>query len=225
MSDEKTNADNIANNDVDNVNNNADTNASNVNNVPTEVDSEAETEVFAKPAVPDNVYARTEDKSSTTNETTETATAKTEEPTEPEPEKPEPEVKSQVPEQPKPEILAEANDANAKNNASNAYESTYHTSTDNVNTDVDTVNNESNWPDYLVDNKNQQLFGLATITIGAFTGIIGAIFAAYYLFYLDDSEKKDNSAKLMSYVGLALPIISILVFVLLFFPVFFISLA
>lgn len=239
MSNENNSANNADNNanDVDSANNNVDTNASNVNNVPTEVDSEAETEVFAKPAVPDNVYARTEDKSSTTNETTETATAKPEEPTEPEPEKPESKEKSQMPEQPKPEILLEANDASTKSNASNAYESTYHTSTgnvntdaDNVNTDVDTVNNdtvnnESNWPDFLVDHKNQQLFGLATITIGAFTGLIGAIFAAYYLFYLDDSEKKDNSAKLMSYVGLALPIISILIFLLFFFPVFFISLA
>lgn len=235
MSNENNSANNADNNanDVDSANNNVDTNASNVNNVPVEVDSEAETEVFAKPAVPDNVYARTEDKSSTTNETTETATAKPEEPkelesTEPKSKEPEPEVKSQVPEPPKPEILAEANDA------SSAYKSTYHTDAGNVGTHAhtgvdtvnnDTANNESNWPDFLVDHKNQQLFGLATITLGAFTGLIGSIFAAYYLFYLDDSEKKDKSAKLMSYVGLALPIISILIFLLFFFPVFFISLA
>lgn len=66
----------------------------------------------------------------------------------------------------------------------------------------------SNWPDLLVEEGNQQLYGVGSLIAGfTTTGIVGIGMAIYFLFILDDSIEKNRAAKIMNWISLIIPII------------------
>lgn len=91
---------------------------------------------------------------------------------------------------------------------------------------ADNANSEGrqgNWPDFLVEKKNQQIYGVLSILLTMFFGILAIIMPIYYLFILDNDVdiEKDGAAKVMSYIALLLPIVSTLLAILFFIPLFF----
>lgn len=82
---------------------------------------------------------------------------------------------------------------------------------------------QGNWPDFLVDKKNQQIYGVLSILLTMFLGVLAIIMPIYYLFILDKDVdiEKDGAAKVMSYIALLLPIVSTLLVILFFIPMFF----
>lgn len=66
----------------------------------------------------------------------------------------------------------------------------------------------SNWPDLLVEENSQRLYGMGSLIAGfTTTGIVGIGMAIYFLFILDDSIEKDRAAKIMNWISLIIPII------------------
>lgn len=76
----------------------------------------------------------------------------------------------------------------------------------------------SNWPDFLIKDSSQKLYGLGSLVAGFVTsGIIGIGMAIYYLFILDDSIQKDTLSKVLNWISLIIPVIFYILIFLGFF--------
>lgn len=76
----------------------------------------------------------------------------------------------------------------------------------------------TNWPDFLIEDGNQKLYGLGSLIAGfATSGILGIAMAIYYLFILDDAVQKDTVAKTMNWISLIIPIVFYILIFLGFF--------
>lgn len=71
---------------------------------------------------------------------------------------------------------------------------------------------DSNWATWLIDRENQRLFTLIALLTTMSSGI-GVGLAAYYLFYLDDSQKKDKASVMMSWASIAICILTLIIVV------------
>lgn len=66
---------------------------------------------------------------------------------------------------------------------------------------------ETNWPEFLVEASNQQLYGVASLIMSFMTsGVVGLVMAIYYLFILDDAYEKNHVAKTLNWVALLIPV-------------------
>lgn len=77
-------------------------------------------------------------------------------------------------------------------------------------------NKNTNWPNFLKDERNQIFYGIISLFLSFTTLILGAITSIYYLFVLDKNVPKNSVAKWLNIAALAMPIIGI-VFSILFF--------
>lgn len=78
--------------------------------------------------------------------------------------------------------------------------------------DTSTSKKDSNWATWLIDRENQRLFTLIALLTTMSSGI-GVGLAAYYLFYLDDSKKKDKASVMMSWASIAICILTLIIIV------------
>ena len=78
--------------------------------------------------------------------------------------------------------------------------------------DTSASKKDSNWATWLVDKENQRLFTLIALLTTMSSGI-GVGLAAYYLFYLDDSRKKDKASVMMSWASIAICILTLIIVV------------
>lgn len=78
--------------------------------------------------------------------------------------------------------------------------------------DTSTSKKDSNWATWLIDRENQRLFTLIALLTTMSSGI-GVGLAAYYLFYLDDSKKKDKASVMMSWASIAICILTLIIVV------------
>lgn len=83
-----------------------------------------------------------------------------------------------------------------------------------------------NWPESLVPAEKQKTLGIVSLLLTIFLGFIGMFPSGYYLYYLDNSVEKDDTAKLLNKIAFFIPVVMLaisIIFIIFMFGVFAIS--
>lgn len=98
---------------------------------------------------------------------------------------------------------------------------------DNYGFAVNSKGRMSNWPSFLIDNTNQNLYTVLTVIATFSTLLVGLLMSGYYIFGLDDSYNKTGFGKFINWVcfGFSAFLVGIMGLFIIIFPLFLLALA